>query len=462
MSGTKIFAGARLRRMRNRLGLSQTALAQALAISASYLNLIERDQRPLTAQIILKLSALHGADITELTGMERDSDMLAALKEMVADPLLAGEIPVASELTEAAQVAPNLIGAALKLYRAYHEVLKRLGDLSQEIAVSGTASANAAESPFETVRRWLLDHPPLYPALEALAEEIWFELSPKDDPMAGLKARLRNHSGIDVRILPVNIMPVDYARYDRHSQRLFLAERLDVGERLLETARLVASLEGRAAIDAIIAGAPFAANPESTRLARQSLLRLLAIAILCPAAKFTAAAQDLHCDIAALSARFGVDRGIVMQRLSALSTRPVSDVPIGFLAVDGTGAIVDRCGRLGFFLPKSGSLCGQLPVFDAIGDVTVARLLTPDSKILVMIAIPNGKSRITSALCLSADDAAKTVYGPLAAAWPVRPIGPSCRLCEVKNCILRREPPASRPAAMNEFVRGASDFEPVS
>ena len=56
MSDQKIFAGARIKKLRTAMGLSQTAMAQELDISASYLNLIERNQRPITVQLILKLS----------------------------------------------------------------------------------------------------------------------------------------------------------------------------------------------------------------------------------------------------------------------------------------------------------------------------------------------------------------------------------------------------------------------
>jgi len=61
----KIFAGPRVRRVRNGLGLTQTAMAEALSISPSYLNLIERNQRPLTVQLLLKLSSVYKVDDAE-------------------------------------------------------------------------------------------------------------------------------------------------------------------------------------------------------------------------------------------------------------------------------------------------------------------------------------------------------------------------------------------------------------
>ena len=49
-SGKKLFVGPRFRRIRQQLGLSQTQIAEGLGISPSYINLIERNQRPVTAQ----------------------------------------------------------------------------------------------------------------------------------------------------------------------------------------------------------------------------------------------------------------------------------------------------------------------------------------------------------------------------------------------------------------------------
>ena len=57
-----------MRRIRNGLSLTQTAMAEALGISPSYLNLIERNQRPLTVQLLLKLSSVYKVDLDELQG----------------------------------------------------------------------------------------------------------------------------------------------------------------------------------------------------------------------------------------------------------------------------------------------------------------------------------------------------------------------------------------------------------
>ena len=88
MNIQKIFAGPRVKKIRNSIGLSQSAMANELDISPSYLNLIERNQRPITVQLILKLSKTYNISPEELEG---DSDgTVTALKEIFPDSLLLG------------------------------------------------------------------------------------------------------------------------------------------------------------------------------------------------------------------------------------------------------------------------------------------------------------------------------------------------------------------------------------
>ncbi|MCB1517046.1 MAG: helix-turn-helix transcriptional regulator, partial [Hyphomicrobiaceae bacterium] len=84
MAEHKIFAGPRIRRIRNSKGLTQTAMAEELGISPSYLNLVERNQRPLTVQLLLKLASAYDLNLEELKGEPSGSQN--ALKEVFADP----------------------------------------------------------------------------------------------------------------------------------------------------------------------------------------------------------------------------------------------------------------------------------------------------------------------------------------------------------------------------------------
>jgi transcriptional regulator with XRE-family HTH domain len=158
MAEQKIFAGPRIRRIRNAKGLTQTAMAEALGISPSYLNLIERNQRPLTVQLILKLSSVYKVDVEELQG--EAGGALASLKEVFADPLLTGELPGDQEVVEIAEAAPNASAAIIKLHRAYREQAERLSDLSSMLAREGhSPSLSGARLPMDEVREVLENRP---------------------------------------------------------------------------------------------------------------------------------------------------------------------------------------------------------------------------------------------------------------------------------------------------------------
>ena len=202
MAEQKIFAGPRIRRIRNAKGLTQTAMAEGLGISPSYLNLIERNQRPLTVQLILKLASIYNVEPAELQGEARGS--IAALKEVFSDPLLAGELPGDQELVEIAEGAPNAAAAVIKLFRAYREQAGRLSDLSEIMAREGKATAvSGARLPIDEVREVFERRPNYFASIEDEAETFTKLLEPGDDLFGALKGWLKREYGIVVRVLPV-------------------------------------------------------------------------------------------------------------------------------------------------------------------------------------------------------------------------------------------------------------------
>ncbi|MGK9731094.1 helix-turn-helix transcriptional regulator, partial [Salmonella enterica subsp. enterica] len=63
----KLFLGGRLKRLRRDLGVTQSRMAAELGVSPSYLNLLERNQRPVTAQILLRLADAYDLDLRSLS-----------------------------------------------------------------------------------------------------------------------------------------------------------------------------------------------------------------------------------------------------------------------------------------------------------------------------------------------------------------------------------------------------------
>ena len=86
----KILVGHKLRRLRQSMELSQTAMSEILDISPSYLNLLEHNQRPLTVALLLRLGNSFDIDLKEFA--EDDSAALnTSITEIFADHLLAEE-----------------------------------------------------------------------------------------------------------------------------------------------------------------------------------------------------------------------------------------------------------------------------------------------------------------------------------------------------------------------------------
>ncbi|MEX0404523.1 XRE family transcriptional regulator [Aquibium sp. LZ166] len=480
MAEQKIFAGPRIRRVRNSKGLTQTAMAEGLGISPSYLNLIERNQRPLTVQLILKLASVYKIDPEELQAQSGGS--IATLKEVFADPLLAGELPGDQELIEIAEAAPNASAAMVKLFRAYREQAERLSDLTELLAREGRATAlSGARLPIDEVRETFERRANHFPGIEEEVSAFHALFEPAEDLIVALKAWLKREHGIVVRVLPVATMPNWRRRYDRHSQRLFISERLSPFDQLREIAMEACLLRMNVAVAGEIQALKLSSD-EARRLARFEIGRYAAHALMMPYQAFLAAAQRSRYDIDVLRSRFGVSFEQAANRLTTLQKPGSAGVPFFMLEVDNAGNRFRRAGAQGFPQSRFGGGCPKLAVHAAFtqpGQILVEAVEMPDGAEFLTIARtlegPQGafseRPRRT-AILLGCDIGFRDeiVYSAaLASASPSRgdkpghvpaiPIGPACRLCERSGCLARAEPPVTRPLGLDEMVTGLSAFD---
>ena len=118
MSSTKLFLGPRLRRLRRDRALSQTDMAQSLAISPSYLNHLERNQRPMTAAVLLKLAETYEVDVRSFAAGEGTRTGSDELAEIFSDSMLSDLGVPRYELAELAHNAPSIADAIARLYGA--------------------------------------------------------------------------------------------------------------------------------------------------------------------------------------------------------------------------------------------------------------------------------------------------------------------------------------------------------
>lgn len=469
MSERKIFAGPRIRRIRNERELTQTAMAEALGISPSYLNLIERNQRPLTVQLLLKLTSVYQLDINQLQG--ESGSTVSALKEVFSDPLLSGELPGDQELIEIGEAAPNAALGVIKLYRAYKEQRQRLSDLSDMLAKDGRpTSLTATRLPFDEVQDVLARHPYYYASLEEEADAFLKLLNVGDDLQTGLKNWLRTEHGITVRTLPVATMPDWRRRYDRHSQRLFISERLPLTDQLQEIACEAVMLRMQVAITAE-AEALKLSSREARRIMMQELARYAARALMMPYRNFRETAQRVHYDIDVLAARFRVSFQQAANRLVNLQKTGASAVPFFLMEIDHAGNIFRRIGAQGFPHSGFGGQCPKLALYASFansGQVLTEMAEMPDqSRYLTISRTVEGmqagfdeRPRRTAVLLgISMPEGEGVIYQRGVPSGRVLPVGTACRLCERQGCLARAEPPLTRPLALDESVSGLSVFD---
>ena len=383
MADRKIFAGARLRRLRQRLGLSQTQMAAEIGVSPSYLNLIERNQRPLTVQVLLKLSRVYGVDVAELSG-EDGAGAIEALKEIFADPLLAGEIASPAELSEFVEAAPNAARGMARLFQAWRESLERLSDLSHRMAREGEApTAAAARLPAQGLAAYFEEAGPYFHEIEEAAETLAAELSPRDDPMEALRRRLCGYfqgrsphpagagdAGRTAPLRPAYAAPLHLRT--RAADRAAVPARS--AGRVPRPSRPPRPADGRS-------------RPRPIRRRRASagsgFARRLAEAILAPGrAASRAAARESGSRHRSLSQRFVLRPSRVMARLATLGANGASGLPPAFLIVlDASGASagaharrrISHCRGSGRSAQgcRSSTACGT-------GEVAAAELDLPD------------------------------------------------------------------------------------
>jgi predicted transcriptional regulator/DNA-binding XRE family transcriptional regulator len=456
--------GRTVRRLRIEQGLSQQGLAQRLGISASYLNLIEHDQRNVTASLLIKLAEMLRVDFAALSGAQ-ERELEVGLREVFSDPLLGIE-PVPDSEAEAAAANPNAARAVLALYRAWRVA-------REDSAGIALPTGRRIMLPNEETRDVFHERANHFPELERAAEAIAAELSVAPAEMNhALAERLRRRHQVSVRVGP---MESGLRRYDPETRSLTLSEQLARESRGFHVAFQVMLMEARDVVEALLAAiAP--TTPEAGSLIRIGLLNYGAACLLMPYEGFLEAARLLRHDVDALASRFGVSFEQAAQRLSSLQRQGARGVPFFFLRVDPAGNVSKRFSAAGFPFARYGGSCPRWIVhgaFSTPGDVRVQVAQLTDGATFLCVAkciegpaVAWGEPPPTHVVAIGCDvaHAADLVYGDgLNLEHAAVGIGLSCRLCDRPNCRSRAFPPLEHRLAVDPNLAGDSPyrFEPT-
>lgn len=454
MADQKLFAGQAVRRVRRAQGLTQAAMAEALGVSASYLNLIERNQRPLTAMLILRLAERFDFDARRLSGSQPGGGV-EAIRLRLSDPLFEGLDVDRAQIDDWIATAPETV-------EAFARAFDRMGDAS----LRQPDPVLAARLEIERWRNHFAD-------LDAMAEDLSDELRLSAGDLYGAIAeRLRVSHQIAVRILPVDAMPDKLRRLDLHARQLQLSELLDPASRTFAVAYQLAQIEAKDEIEALVRGGSFAERT-SERLYRRHLTSYFAAALMMPYGRFARACEATGYDLELLQRRFGAGFEQVAHRLTTLQRVGARGLPFFMIRIDragqaskrfagaGNSPLADADGRCPFWalheaFAMPGRLITQLVVLeDSTRWFTFSRTVAPQG-------VRVGTMRPEFAIGLGVEAGLAGVLaaakGKSLGAQDATPIGVGCTRCTRPDCPQRAAPPQGRALLFNERERGPSPF----
>lgn len=410
--------GTRIRERRLSLGRRQTEVARRAEISATYLNLIEHNRRPVGDALLTRLAEALEIDAAELAS-DREEALLGTLREAA---VRAGDQPV--ELDQIAEFAARFPGWAAVTARA-------------------TRRADALERRLVALSDRMTRDPYLLTTLHEVQSAVTALRSTAtilaETPEIESEWRDRFHANLDS----------DSQRLSRTAQSLVAY--LDSFE------DEAVPMSPQEEVEAwIAAGQPDAgdaaelASDAAQVMARDLLAAQARDRAALPDAALAAAvnaAGETGDDPALIAARLGRPLDLVLRRLGML--RPGPWAQAGLIVCDGSGATPFRQAAPGFDLPRPGEGCALWPLFEALAQpqLPVARLIeTAGGRRFAAWAV--AERLLPLGFGGPVLSRAQMLIRPAAPQDP-RPalgVGPACRICPRAACAARHEPSILGPA----------------
>ncbi|MBY6202287.1 DUF2083 domain-containing protein [Maritalea mobilis] len=461
MPNRKLYAGAKLREVRTRLGLTQKDFAGKLGISLPYLNQMENNNRPVSTTVVLGLAQEFGLDVTELSSGDTER-LVSDMREALADPVFAEDSPPLADLRLAASNAPALARAFLDLHRAYRQTHERLASLDEALGHEGRATP----SPWEEVRDFFHYCDNYIDAVDRAAERFAGQAQGDlaqhtERVLEGMGVQIRHAAGEGVR------------HYDRASRTLTLSPRAAPETQRFQLLHQYALLAQSQLLEATLDLARFQTDT-AREIARIGMANYFAGAVLMPYTRFAEAAEETRHDLERMSIQFGASIEQIAHRLSTLQRPGAKGVPFFFARVDQAGTVTKRHSATRLQFARFGGACPLWNVHQAFE--TPGRFLrqlaeTPDGMRYVILARDVSKSggawgtptrRFAISLGCEVRHAPKLVYADgldLDRDEAFQPIGISCRICERAHCHQRSVPPLERQLTVDPDHRGTLPYQ---
>lgn len=456
MSGS--IAGPRIREKRRAMGITQAELARRVGVSASYLNLIERNRRRIAGALLQRVAEQLDLRLDQLDGAN-ERRLMDRLAEIAAEPRLSAHTPEIDAVADLIGRYPGwaaLIAGLGRSERAAAELAQTLSDRLTHDPFLGE-SIHAMLSRVAAIRsasEILNSFPDIEPDRRARFEAGIFEESQRLSAVAEALAAYFDKAHTAARA----VTPGDEveAMFETHANQFpgleaaaeALSGRLPVDqppEARRQAAEDMAREEVSDAIADIVANAPEVVTERAAARARVELLHYVVDAALAPAPAFREAAAEARYDVEAIADAMRIPVEAVFRRLTSLPRLP--GVPrFSYLCVNAAGQPLMRREIDGLSLPRTGGACPLWSVFRVIGRPgetmrQVAELPAGERFVFAARARAQGRvgfgrprDYVADMLAMNGADAALTVYGDGLDYETPEPVGVACRICPRDDC----------------------------
>lgn len=439
-------------------------MAAELGISASYLNHLERNQRPVTAPVLLRLAEAFDVDVKAFASEGGDAAGAEQLAEIFSDPILSDLGVARFELVELADNSPAAADAIVRLYTAVRELQRRPADETG-------ADPRVLITPETWVRDYIQAQRNHFPELEEGAETLGGALSDPLSVAEALRRRLKEAWGVESRVVDPEMLDDVSQHYDPQRRTFMLSALLRPENRTFGLAYQLSLLEFAPLIERMLDGAR---PPDlgSRRLLHMSFANYAASAIMMPYGKFLRAAEEHRYALDRLCGQFGANIEQISHRITTLGRSGARGVPFFMLRVDPAGNISKRYAGESFPFSHFGGTCPRWHLH--------AAFQTPGQTIRQLIETPDGQRFFTISRTIERpirpdlrDDALLAIglgcdvrYAPRIAYadgldltnTPATPVGPACAICPRIGCAYRATAPAGRMLAVEENRKTISPY----
>ncbi len=461
----KIFIGPKLRKLRRERDETQAEVAKKLGISTSYVNLLENNERSISASVLLRLLEAYGVDWRDISD-ESNASMLADIRGALDDPLFELVRPDLGQLRAALTHSPNLAESFLKLHRAHQSMTEHL--------LSGTTDQFSSEmtsaSPEASVHAFFRTRNNYFEVLEVEAAN-YFGIAepPRDEIYSWIKKKLLDELDLQVSLALVAELQNSLRLYNASNKKIVLSEALDYPNRIFQLLHVGCLIEHKELLDELIKQSGIIDERGKNRC-RVELANYFSAAVIMPYKRFLYETISSKYDFDHLATRFGVSFEQACHRAATLHRPGETGVPLFFFRIDRAGNVSKRLNATDFQLAEYGGACPRLDVhncFRTPGRIIPQLVEMPDTSRYLVFARTvdrpiatrhNQDNRLAIAIGCDVEHAKAIGYADELHLGGARAteIGINCRICPRSDCEQRAQAGLALSTQFNTNHRGAT------